>query len=102
MIEDRSPLKHSVHKVCVPNLHIAHFRKAQDEANPTVRRIFCLASSLRYCSPPQSKQAHRREAIMSRQETEDGTAVREYLTVNLQKWFDVTERRCMAGLRRAK
>ena len=32
MIEDRSPLKHSVHKVCVPNLHIAHFRKAQDDA----------------------------------------------------------------------
>jgi len=31
MIEDRSPLKHSVHKVCVPNLHIAHFRKAQDD-----------------------------------------------------------------------
>jgi hypothetical protein len=29
----------------------------------------------------RSKQAHRREAIMSRQETEDGTAVTEYLTV---------------------
>jgi len=47
MIEDRSPLKHFVHKVCVPNLHIAHFRKAQDDANPTVRRIFGLASNLR-------------------------------------------------------
>ena len=81
MIEDRNSLKHSVHKVCVPNLHIAHFRKAQDGVNPTVRRIFCLASSLRYYSPPQSKQAHRREAIMSRQETEAGTAASEYLTV---------------------
>jgi hypothetical protein len=49
MIDDRSPLKHSVHKVCVPNLHIAHFRKAQDQANPTVRRIFRLAS--RYFLP---------------------------------------------------
>jgi hypothetical protein len=44
--------KHSVHKVCVPNLHIAHFRNSQDEANPTVRWIFCLAPSLRYSSPP--------------------------------------------------
>jgi hypothetical protein len=81
MIEDRSPLKHSVHKVCVPNLHIAHFRKAQDEANLTVRRIVCLASSLRYCPPPQSKQAHRREAIMSRQAAEVGLPESEYLTV---------------------
>jgi hypothetical protein len=50
MIEDRSRLKHSVHKLCVPNLHIAQFRKAQDDGNPTVRRIFCLAPNLRYYS----------------------------------------------------
>ena len=25
-LKGRSPLKHSVHKVCVPNLHIAHFQ----------------------------------------------------------------------------
>jgi hypothetical protein len=30
MIKDRSPLKHSVHKVCVPNLHIAHFLRIAD------------------------------------------------------------------------
>ncbi len=35
------------HKVCVPNLHIAHFSEAQDAANATVRRIICLASRLR-------------------------------------------------------
>ncbi len=57
MIEERSPLKHSVHKVCVPNLHIAHFRKAQDDGNPTVRRIFCLAPNLRNCSPRQLTQS---------------------------------------------
>src|SRR5580704_10693451 len=76
-----APAKHSVHKVCVPNLHIAHFRKVQDDVNPTVRRVFCLVSSLRYCSPPQSKQAHRREAIMSRQAAEVGLPESEYLTV---------------------
>jgi hypothetical protein len=32
-------LKHSVHKVCAPNLHIAHFSESQDGANPTVHRI---------------------------------------------------------------
>jgi helix-turn-helix protein len=61
--------------------HSTLFGGRKNDANPTVRRIFCLASSLRYCSPPQSKQAHRREAIMSRQETEAGTAASEYLTV---------------------
>jgi hypothetical protein len=47
MIEDRSPLKHAVHKVCVPNLHIAHFRKAQRRRESYSSSDFCLASNLR-------------------------------------------------------
>ena len=40
---------------------------------------------------------------MSKQESETGSAASEYLTVpNLRRWFGVTERQCMAGLRRAK
>ena len=31
-------------ELCVPNLHIAHFCGAEEDAYPAVRRIFSLAS----------------------------------------------------------
>ena len=88
-IEGRISLKHSVHKVCVPNLHIAHFSEVQVGANATVRRIIGLASRLRYRSPLRSKNSspvkYKAErpsrAIMSRQAAEVGLPESEYLTV---------------------
>src|ERR1700735_2968 len=79
-IEGRISLKHSVHKVCVPNLHIAHFLRIDIYEKLTVGRVFSLASSLRYCSPfcsndsssVKKKAEQPSGAIMSRQAAEVG------------------------------
>ena len=42
MIEDRSPLKRSVHKVCVPNLHVALFGGRKEGAISYSSSDFCL------------------------------------------------------------
>ena len=94
----------------MPNLHIAHFSEGGR------RRISCSSSDFQsgiliavVFSASQQKLIDANvlgtamRGIMSRQEADTGSASSEYLTVpELAKWFGVTERRCMAGLRRAK
>jgi hypothetical protein len=85
----QNSLKPAVHKVCVPNLHIAHFWKVKDDANPTVRQLLvwhpscgnALRSVQSKSSPVKHKAEQPSRAIMSRQAAEVGLPESEYLTV---------------------